>query len=190
MASNSGASPAFAQDTRLSTPERQMLDELFRLNYEELRGLAASVRRLDANATLSPATLVHEAWLKLANSGIPAPLAQLHFKRLAAKVMRQIVTDAARRRIADKRGGASVFITLDDSLNVPVPCDRQILALEKALADLNEVNPRQVSLVEMRCFGGLDVAQAAEVLGLSKTQVGRDWRAVKAWLTVQLRAEA
>src|SRR5262249_21322518 len=85
--------------------ERRALDDLFSLTYEELRRMASSVKRGDPSATLNPTALVNEAWLKLANSPELASASRLHFKRIAARAMRQLLVEAARRRNADKRGG-------------------------------------------------------------------------------------
>jgi len=88
--------------------DRRALDHVFSVTYEELRRLASSVRRSDPNASLSPTTLVNEAWLKLRNSPRLAGLARLHFKRIAARAMRQVLIEAARRRKAHKRGGGGL----------------------------------------------------------------------------------
>src|SRR5215471_10734969 len=98
--------------------ERQSLDQLFSVTYEELRRLASSVKRGDGSMTLSPTALVNEAWLKLAKSAEVGAESQLHFKRIAARAMRQLLIEAARRRNADKRGGgtAAQFVTFDESL--------------------------------------------------------------------------
>ncbi len=109
--------------------ERRQLDYLFSVTYEELRRLAASVKRNNANATLNPTALVNEAWLKLAGSPHVAATSRLHFKRIAARAMRQVLVEAARRNSAGKRGGAmgTVYVTFDDSL-VPAPSsEAQIL---------------------------------------------------------------
>ena len=92
-----------APDT--TAEERQSLDRLFSLTYEELRRLACSVKRGDPSVTLSPTALVNEAWVKLANSMPLAATSQLHFKRIAARAMRQVLIEAARRRNSHKRGG-------------------------------------------------------------------------------------
>ena len=94
----------------MSHPELQgeTLDEMFSVAYEELRRLAASVRRDDPGVTLSPTALVNEAWLKLASSPGVQPASRLHFKRIAARAMRQVLIEAARRRKADKRGGGAL----------------------------------------------------------------------------------
>src|ERR1041385_9432584 len=101
--------------------DRRALDHLFSVTYEELRRLASSVRRSDPASTLSPTTLVNEAWLKLRNSPELAKLSRVHFKRIAARAMRQVLIEAARRRKAGKRGGGQIaLVTFDDALDQPV----------------------------------------------------------------------
>jgi RNA polymerase sigma factor (TIGR02999 family) len=131
---------------------------------------------------------VNEAWLKLAKApGIHAESA-LHFKRIAARAMRQLLIEAARHRHAHKRGGnGEVFITFDESIHEAATDDRQLLALEEALTELAATDPRQAEIVEARFFGGLEVTEVASLLGLSETTVLRDWRAAKAWLGQRLR---
>lgn len=167
--------------------DTRALDELFSAAYEELRRLAAAVRRDDPAATLSPTALVNEAWLKLRQSPDVAHASRVHFKRIAARAMRQILIEAARRRRADKRGGGAALVTFDDSLHESVACADDLLALDEALRDLARVQPRQAMLVESRFFGGLDVAETAELLSISESTVLRDWRAAKAWLANELR---
>ena len=168
--------------------QRRALDELFSATYEELRRLASSVRRNDPNVTLSPTALVNEAWLKMAHSPHLATTSRLHFKRIAARAMRQVLVEAARRRNAGKRGSGSaiVFIALNDP-SEPASSPQGILALEDALAELERMEPRQAMLVESRFFGGLDVAETAALLQVSEATVLRDWRAAKAWLAHKLR---
>src|SRR5262245_58378415 len=100
-----------------SDDDREALDRLFSLTYEELRRLAQSVRRDDPGATLSPTALVNEAWLKLAGSPAVAHTSPLHFKRIAARAMRQVLVEAARRRNAHKRGGGAPVVTFDEALH-------------------------------------------------------------------------
>ncbi|MDB4881815.1 MAG: polymerase sigma factor [Gemmatimonadetes bacterium] len=168
-------------------PERGALDELFSLAYEELRRLAVSVRRNDRGATISPTTLVNEAWLKLAGTPAVADTSPLHFKRIAARAMRQVLVDVARRRAAEKRGGPdAVAVTLDEGRYAATGSE-DLLALDAALDDLARLNPRQALMVESRFFGGLDVPETAALLGVSEATVLRDWRAARAWLAVELR---
>jgi len=166
--------------------DRRALDDLFSAAYEELRRLAATVRRNDPAATLSPTALVNEAWLKLADSPAVARTSPLHFKRIAARAMRQVLVESARRRNADKRGGGAAVVTFDDAMSSVTTAD-DVLGLDAALEALALIEPRQALMVESRFFGGLDVAEAAELLGVSEATVLRDWRAAKAWLSRELR---
>jgi RNA polymerase sigma factor (TIGR02999 family) len=165
------------------------LDALFSAAYEELRRLASSVRRRDPSLTLNPTALVHEAWLKLAESPPGALVSRLHFKRVAARAMRQVLVDAARRRIAGKRGGGALLVTLDEV--VPAGgAAADVLALDAALREFERASPRQAAVIEHRFFGGLEMAEIAALLGVSEATVLRDWRAAKAWLAVALRRGA
>ena len=171
--------------------ERSALDELFSVTYEELRRLASSVKRSDSSATLNPTALVNEAWVKLASSPHFATTSQLHFKRIAARAMRQVLVEAARRRNADKRGGGDVsVITFDESAVPAATSGKELLALNTALDELSRVNPRQALMVESRFFGGLDITETAAVLEVSEATILRDWRAAKAWLAQELRRNA
>ena len=169
--------------------ERRALDDLFSAAYEELRRLATSVRRDDPAATLSPTALVNEAWLKLADSPAVAKTSPLHFKRIAARAMRQVLVEAARRRNAEKRGGGAPVVTFDDAMS-GVTTATDVLGLDAALEALARIEPRQALMVESRYFGGLDVAETAQLLGVSEATVLRDWRAAKAWLARELRQRA
>jgi len=168
--------------------DRQALDRLFSITYEELRRLASIIRRTDPNATLTPTALVNEAWLKLAKSSGLDATSVLHFKRIAARAMRQLLVEAARRRNAGKRGGGSALTVAFDCAADRNPATREeILVLDGALAELAEMNPRQATMIELRFFGGLDSAETAAVLNVSEATLLRDWRAAKAWLSRQLR---
>jgi RNA polymerase sigma factor (TIGR02999 family) len=168
--------------------ERRALDDLFSVTYEELRRLAANVRRGDPSATLTPTALVNEAWLKLARSPAVARTSPLHFKRIAARAMRQVLVEAARRRHAQKRGGPdAVLVTFDESLPGAAAWAGDVLGLDAALEELARLNPRQAQMVEARFFGGLEAAEIATLLEVSEATVLRDWRAAKAWLARELR---
>jgi RNA polymerase sigma factor (TIGR02999 family) len=168
---------------------RQTLDQLFSLTYEELRRLATSVKRTDPSFTLNPTALVNEAWLKLAKSPDIHAMSRMHFKRIAARAMRQLLIEAARRRNARKRGGEgeAIFVTFDDSMDGATTCAKDLLALDAALDQLAQLEPRQAAIVESRFFGGLEMQEIASLLGLSEATVLRDWRAAKAWLGHELR---
>jgi RNA polymerase sigma factor (TIGR02999 family) len=172
--------------------ERQSLDQLFSLTYEELRRLASSVKRGDPSITLSPTALVNEAWMKLANSLPPTAISQLHFKRIAARAMRQVLIEAARRRNTHKRGGEgeAIFVTFDDSLHGSPSSPSDLLSLDIALNELARLEPRQAAIVETRFFGGLQVSEISSLMGVSEATILRDWRAAKAWLGQALRRTA
>lgn len=162
---------------------------MFSAAYEELRRLAASVRRGDA-VSLSPTTLVNEAWVKLARSPSLAPLSHLHFKCIAARAMRQVLVEAARRRNALKRGGSTALVTFDDESDSMQSEISEMVRLDAALERLAQLEPRQAAMVECRFFGGLDVAETAAALDISEATVLRDWRAARAWLAAELRRES
>lgn len=178
--------PSSSLETR--TPGDQLgLDDLFSIAYEELRRLAASVKRGDGSATITPTVLVNEAWLKLANSPSLAPTSRLHFKRIAARAMRQLLIEAARRRNTQKRGDDIKRITFDESMSQTCSYGKEMLALDAALQELARIQPRQALMVESRFFGGLDITETAALLGVSEATILRDWRAAKAWLAQTLR---
>jgi len=186
---NSRVGDGFVPEESGEPAERLALDSLFSVTYEELRRLASSVKRSDSSFTLNPTALVNEAWMKLASSPRFATTSQLHFKRIAARAMRQVLVEAARRRHADKRGGGDdvSVITFDESTVPAATSGKELLALNTALDELSRVNPRQALMVESRFFGGLDITETAAVLEVSEATILRDWRAAKAWLAQELR---
>jgi RNA polymerase sigma-70 factor, ECF subfamily len=167
----------------------QSIDDLFAATYAELRRLAATVKGRDKCVTLSPTALVHEAWIKLSASPEMKAVSQLHFKRMAARAMRQVLIEAARKRNALKRGGAggTLFVATDFPEAPALQVGEELIALDTALDDLARMNARQAMLVESRFFGGLETAEIAELLGVSEATVLRDWRAARAWLAQALR---
>lgn len=187
---NSPRAPVFGRgETGQTGHEREALDQLFSLAYEELRRLASSVKRGDPSNTLSPTALVNEAWLKLAKQPGIAAASRLHFKRIAARAMRQLLVEAARRRNSHKRGGGgeTIFVAFDDSLDSPTTGQEDLLALDTALTELARLEPRQAQIVESRFFGGLEVGEISSLIGVSEATILRDWRAAKAWLGQALR---
>ncbi len=165
------------------------MDDLFSATYEELRRLAASVKGGDPSTTLNPTALVHEAWLKLARSPAFVSTSRMHFMRIAARAMRQVLVEAARRRSSQKRGGSgqAIFVTFDETLGQAVFREEDVLNLDVALEELARLNPRHAAMVESRFFGGLDASETARLLEVSQTTIQRDWRVVKAWLARELR---
>jgi len=187
---NSLRPPALGQgELDQTAKERQALDQVFSLAYEELRRLASSVKRGDPSNTLSPTALVNEAWLKLAKAPGVAATSRLHFKRIAARAMRQLLVEAARRRNAHKRGGDGevTFVSFDDSLDSAATGQENLLPLDTALTELARLAPRQALIVESRFFGGLEISEISDLIGVSEATILRDWRAAKAWLGQALR---
>lgn len=157
--------------------------QLYALTYEELRNLARRVRT--GEGTLNTTALVHEAYLKLVPRGGPVPADRIHFFRIAARAMRQVLIDAARRH-ATRRRSAEMF-GIETAVTVETtPLD--VLALETALTQLESISPRQVEVIECRFFAGLSVEETAEALGVSPPTVKRDWRVARAWLANALHS--
>jgi RNA polymerase sigma factor (TIGR02999 family) len=156
------------------------LDRLVPLVYEDLRRVAH--RQLDREGgghTLQTTALIHEAYLKLAGGGSVSATSRAHFLAIAARAMRQVLVDYARRRKAAKRGGGVISVILGDE---PQPADasaEDLLALDEALEQLD---PRQRQVIECRFFGGMEEKDIAVALGVSERTVRRDWVKARAWL--------
>jgi RNA polymerase sigma factor (TIGR02999 family) len=159
---------------------------MFDAAYEELRRLAAVLQRSGA-ATIGPTALVNEAWLKLSAHPHFVWESPLHFRRIAARAMRQVLVEAARQRTAGKRGGPDrVLVTLEPDVAASAMTADAVISLNEALDTLAEVSPRQVRLIELRFFAGMEVSEAATALGVSDSTAHREWRAAKAWLAHRL----
>ena len=168
--------------------EREALDRLLPLVYEELRFLARrQLGREQVGHTLRPTGLVHEAYMKLAGGGGIAAEDRAHFLAIAARAMRQVLVDHARRRTAAKRGGGWNRTTLTDGKQSIEFDPAEMLALDRALAELE---PRQRQVVEYRFFGGMEEREIAEVLGVTDRTVRRDWVKARAWLYRSLYPDA
>jgi RNA polymerase sigma factor (TIGR02999 family) len=164
--------------------DRGALERLLPLVYAELRRIARQrLRRERREHTLCPTALVHEAYLRLSRQNAPWQN-RAQFFALASEVMRRVLVDHARRRAA--RGGGHVSLALDESAAVQGPRELDLLALDAALDDLATLDPRAARLVELRFFGGLDHAEAAGVLGISRATAERDWAFARAWLRARL----
>lgn len=156
--------------------------------YDELRRLAGSyLRKERADHTLQPTALVHEAYMKLIDQRQVKWQNRAHFFGIAAQVMRRILMDHARKHLANKRGGNAEVLPLEDEILV-VSHDKsaELVALDDALNQLNEVDPQKARVVELRYFGGLSIEETAEVMGVSVPTVNRHWRMAKAWLYTEL----
>ena len=157
-------------------------DELVPAVYDELRVLARSqLRRLRPGATLNTTALVHEAYLRLCESDSRWK-SRRHFFATAAKVMRHLLVDAARRRAAAKRGGDAEHLPLREDDAVLQHEIETILGIDSALQELASTLPRLVRVVELRFFAGLSEQEVAELLGVSERTVRRDWIKARAWL--------
>jgi RNA polymerase sigma-70 factor, ECF subfamily len=162
------------------------------LVYDEFRRIAALQLRLEHDDhTLNPTALVHELYLRLVDQRRTHWRNRAQFFGIAAQLMRRILVDHARSRLAQKRGGSKVFVTLQDSL---VPEDQpgatEVLALDQALARLSSLDPDQGRLVELRFFAGLTIEETAVVLGRSPRTVKREWQLARAWLFRELQRSA
>jgi RNA polymerase sigma factor (TIGR02999 family) len=164
------------------------VDTLFGAIYHELRLVARrQLARLAPGQTLSPTALVHEAYVKLADRSGRSLKDQQHFRALAARAMRQVIIDYLRNRRAQKRGPGLPFSTLSD---VPLAVEAEgddLLALAEALHQLEALDQRQATIVEMRFFGGLEVDEVASALGISERTVKREWQKARAFLLDALR---
>ena len=167
--------------------DRSAVDRLFAAVYQELRNLAGQFfRREPEGNTLQPTALVHEAYVKLVDQAGVDWHGRTHFFAVAAQAMRRILVDHARRRGAAKRGGRRKRVLLDDGFAAWHRAERRHAGRRRGPAKLAELDPRQAQLVELRFFGGLSVAEAAEVLGMSKRSAEREWTMVRAWLRREL----
>jgi RNA polymerase sigma-70 factor (ECF subfamily) len=132
--------------------------------------------------TLQTTALVNEAYLRLVDIQSVSWQDRAHFFAISARLMRRILTDFARSRNYQKRGGGAVQVSLDEGLLLTPQKDADIMALDAALSEFAVLYPRQSQVVELRFFGGLEVEEAAEALKISPVTVKRDWRFAKAWL--------
>jgi len=163
------------------------LDRLLPLVYDELRRVArARLRRERPGHTLQATALVHEAYLRLVGAGGTTPQNRTHLFAVAARMMRQILVDHARRKEARKRGGAATMVALHESVPAPDIALVDILALDEALTELNALDPRLCRVVELKFFAGLNIDEAAQALAVSPATIERDWTVSKAWLHQRL----
>jgi RNA polymerase sigma factor (TIGR02999 family) len=168
--------------------DRAALDRLMPLVYDELRRLARWQLRAEAPGhTLQPTALVNEVFLRLVGQHEASWQNRTQFFGVAAQLMRRILVDHARARAADKRGGGLTRISLSDARDVANAPGFDVLAVDRALTRLAELDPAQARLVELRFFSGMTVEETALVLGVSARTVKREWRIARAWLFGQLK---
>lgn len=159
------------------------LARLVPLVYGELRRLAHHfVRSERPDRTLQTTALVNEAYLRLVGASDVPWQNRAHFLAVCAHAMRRILVDAARARHSAKRGGGRAFVQLEEWLAAAPQRDADLVALDDALTELAAAEPRKSRVVELRYFGGLSAEETAEVMGLSRQTVIRDWNAAKLWL--------
>jgi len=177
--------PATHEVTRLladwAKGNEQALDDLTPLVYQELRQLAASYLRKERHGhTLQPTALVHEAYLRLVDQTTSNWQNRSHFYGVAARLMRQILVDHARRKLAGKRAGLKV--SLEEAVSFERERGQDLLALDTGLNALEKLDPRKCKAVELRYFGGLSMNEIAQALDVSIITVRRDLRMAEAWL--------
>jgi len=185
--------PATGEVTRLLAAVRAgdsaAVDRLFPLVHDELRVIAARLLRREAPGhTLEPTELVHEAYLRLGGAGPAGAENRAHFLGIAARAMRHLLVDHARRRKSAKRGGGVMPLRVSSAhIGVDLGSD-ELLALDEALERLSELEPRLRQVVECRFFGGLTEDETAATLGVTSRTVQRDWAKARAWLYKELYA--
>jgi RNA polymerase sigma factor (TIGR02999 family) len=177
--------------TQLKKGDKAAADELVPLVYPHLRSLASYyMRRERPDHTLQATGLVHEAFIRLLKQENLAWEDRNHFFGVAAGLMRRILVDYARAHRAGKRGGAERDLPLDEALVFAVQRSSELIALDDALKQLTEWEPRQSQIVELRFFAGLTEEEIADVLGISVRTVKRDWAAARAWLHGELGGQS
>jgi RNA polymerase sigma-70 factor, ECF subfamily len=170
--------------------DHRALDELTPLVESELHRLAHRyMSRENPGHTLQTTALVNEVYLKLVNIQDMTWQDRAHFFAISARMMRHILTDFARSRRFQKRGGAALQVTLDEALMISPEQDADIVALDEALGQLAALDERKSKVVELRFFGGLSAEETAEVLKVSRETVLRDWKFAKVWLLRELSGE-
>jgi RNA polymerase sigma factor (TIGR02999 family) len=173
-----------------SDGDRAALERLLPLIERELHRIARQyMRRENPGHTLQTTALVNEAYFRLVDQKSVRWQNRAHFFAIAAQIMRRILLNYARDRHRAKRGGRAVQVSLSEVAVIGEEKSAELIALDEALVRLAEFDPRKAHVVELRHFGGLTAAEAAEVLNVSVVTVERDWRAAKAWLAREVRCD-
>jgi RNA polymerase sigma-70 factor (ECF subfamily) len=174
-----------------SEGNRAAMDALLPLVYADLRRIAGGyLRRQAPGHTLQPTALLHEAYLKLFQSGQPDWRDRTHFFAVSASAMRQILVDHARSRNAVKRGGDAVKVSLDESFHYAPERPSSLIALDDALKALAAFDERKARVLELRYFGGLGIDEIASTIGVSVATIGRELRFAEAWLRTELLGDS
>ena len=172
-----------------SAGDQSALDKLMPLVYDELRRLAHQhMRREKPGHTLQTSALVNEAYVRLVDQGEIQWKGRAHFFGIAARLMRQILVDRARRRNFAKRGGGAIRVSLNEATTVAQEQSASVIALDDALKNLEKTDQRKSRIVELRFFGGMSIEETAEVLKVSPGTVMRDWTFARAWLRNEMTA--
>lgn len=170
-----------------SAGDRHALDAVLPAVYDELRRRAADLmRRERGDHTLQPTALVHEAFLQLVDTPRVDWKGRAHFFAVASQLMRRILVDHARARLADKRGGGVTRVPIGEHLSLSATRETDVLLIDEALQKLDGLNARHAEIVSMRFFGGLSVEEVASVLGTPKRSLEAEWSLIKAWLRREL----
>lgn len=169
--------------------DENAFQQLVPLLYDELRRVArAQLARHRPGLTLDATGLVHELYMKMADQNRLGATDRNHFLAIAARAMRQVIVDRARRRTAAKRGGDAEEIPLEDAPEIPIREAREMVGLDEALSRLANKSPRLAQVVECRFFAGYSEEETAQTLGISVRSVQRDWMRARAWLKEDLGA--
>jgi RNA polymerase sigma factor (TIGR02999 family) len=180
--SESSPQPVSALLVRWRAGDQEALQALIPLVYQELRQIAQHhLRQERSDHTLQSTALVHEAYLRLTKQGAADIEDRAHFLAVASRLMRQILVDHARKHRAAKRGGG-LKLELNDAMAFQQEQNVDLIALDKALNELALLDPQQSRIVEMRFFGGLSIEDTAQIIGVSRTTVKREWATARAWL--------
>lgn len=175
---------------RWSAGDDRARDELIPLVYERLRELAHyRLRGAPGESSLNTTALVHEAYMRLVDAQRMELTDRAHLLALVSEVMRNLLVDRARARLAAKRGGGVRALPLEESLWVSDDNLQTLMELDDALQRLNELSPRQGLLLQHRYFGGLTLEESAAALGVSLATVNRELRLARAWLALELDGE-
>jgi RNA polymerase sigma-70 factor (ECF subfamily) len=170
-----------------SSGDREARDALIPLVYAEIKAIAHNQLKNERGAlTLNSTALVHEAYLKLVDQHRVQFAGRAHFFGAVANVMRRVLVDEARKRLAAKRGAGALNESFDLVLTIASEPDRNVVALHEALDELQDQHPNAAQIVELRYFGGLSLEQAAEVRAQTIHSVRLDWTLAKAWLSRRL----
>jgi RNA polymerase sigma factor (TIGR02999 family) len=174
---------------RAQQGDAEAADSLYAATYAELRKLARGrLRATSRNTLLDTSSLVHESYLRFAGAGRLRLEDRVHFMRWAARVMRSVIVDFARRRNADRRGGSASHITLTTQIDERIPSGAvEILRVHDALDHMASLNARLAQVVEMRYFGGMTEPEIARTLGVTDRTVRRDWEKARLLLRDALK---